>query len=157
MPAKSNVELMAACNQWMNKSIYRAASKISTDELSKDRGAFFGSLLETLNHIMVGDILWLQRFADHPSRLNALNYVRGIKTPPSLNSILYANFKNPAKARIKLDRVISGFDDELTDETLLSTLSYKNTKDVPFTKNMGHLVQHFLITKRIVAVRFLPF
>ena len=32
-------------------------------QLDEDREAFFGSLIGTLNHIVEGDTIWLQRFA----------------------------------------------------------------------------------------------
>gem|GEM_PF-1032856 len=52
-----NVEcLLSRYNQWM---------KLPADELARDCGAFFGSLPGTLNHIMVADIIWLQRFTEH--------------------------------------------------------------------------------------------
>ena len=62
---KFNFELMASYNLLMNSNVYLAASKLSVFELTKDRKAFFGSIIETLNHILVGDTIWLRRFADH--------------------------------------------------------------------------------------------
>ena len=143
MTLKSNFELMADYNQWMNKSVYLAASKLGADDLSKDRGAFFGSIIGTLNHILVGDTVWLKRFADHPSRLKALDYVRSLDKPKALDAILYTKFKNLERARIKMDEVIQGFTHELTDQALASNLSYRNTKGDSFNKNFGYLVQHF--------------
>ncbi|MDO9212440.1 MAG: hypothetical protein Q8Q54_05300 [Methylococcales bacterium] len=36
----------------MNNKLYDAALKLSTKELAKNRGAFFGSIIGTLNHWM---------------------------------------------------------------------------------------------------------
>lgn len=143
MSLKSNFELMADYNQWMNKSVYLAASKLGADDLSNDRGAFFGSIIGTLNHILVGDTIWLQRFADHPSRLKTLDYVRVLNKPKALDAILYTEFEDLESARIKMDEVIRDFAYELTDESLASNLSYSNTKGERFSKNFGHLIQHF--------------
>ena len=143
MSLKSNFELMADYNQWMNKRIYLAVSKLSASELSKDRGAFFGSILSMLNHILVGDTLWLKRFADHPSELKALDYVRALDNPMALDVILYSELKELESARIKMDSVIKKFSSELTNKVLSSSLSYNNTKGEPFSKNLGHLIQHF--------------
>ncbi len=143
MSLKSNFELMADYNQWMNKIVYLAASKLNADDLSNDRGAFFGSIIGTLNHILVGDIIWLKRFADHPSKLKTLDYVRALNKPKALDVILYPEFKNLESVRIKIDEVIRDFAHELTDEALASNLSYSNTKGEPFNKNFGHLIQHF--------------
>ncbi|WP_444917895.1 DinB family protein [Microbulbifer sp. JMSA003] len=143
MSLKSNFELMADYNQWMNESIYESASNLSAEELSKDRGAFFGSIIGTLNHVLVGDTIWLKRFANHPSALKALDYVCGLENPQALNSIIHAKFESLKSARIEMDRAIQNFAHELTDEALSSVLSYNNTKGEPFAKNFGYLIQHF--------------
>jgi len=42
-----------------------------------------------------------------------------------------------------MDSVIKEFADELTDSVLSTSLTYTNTKGERFSKNFGHLVQHF--------------
>jgi len=56
----SNVKqiiLFAEYNQLMNQRQYAAAGNLSEAELREDKGAFFKSILGTLNHILVGDII----------------------------------------------------------------------------------------------------
>jgi uncharacterized damage-inducible protein DinB len=43
---------MAQYNRWMNLRLYEAAARLSSEELFAQRGAFFGSLFGTLNHIV---------------------------------------------------------------------------------------------------------
>jgi uncharacterized damage-inducible protein DinB len=61
-----SIALMAEYNRWMNQRMYEAACALPEAELSKDRGAFFGSIFQTLNHIAAGDTIWLHRFSQHP-------------------------------------------------------------------------------------------
>ena len=143
MSLKSNFELMASYNQRMNRSTYEAASTLSTDELERDCGAFFGSIIGTLNHILVGDIIWLKRFANHQVAFPALDYVRVIEAPVSLDATLYSQFGELAEARTKMDDVVVQFTSELTDEAISCSLDYSNTKGQPFVKNFGYLLQHF--------------
>ncbi len=143
MSLKSNVELMANYNHWMNKSIYETASQLSTDQLSEDRGAFFISIIGTLNHILVGDIIWLKRFANHPYQLKSLDEIRSLEDPKALSDVLHPTLKELKRARIKMDHIIQGFASELTHDILSSTLSYSNMKGESLTSNMGYLVQHF--------------
>ncbi len=143
MSLKLNFELMADYNQWMNKSIYESASKLSNSELAENRGAFFGSIIGTLNHVLVGDTIWLKRFAGHPSQLSTLDYVRDLNNPQSLNTILYTDFEKLRTARTKMDSTIQEFTHELTDSVLLSSLAYTNTQGEPFTKKLAYLIQHF--------------
>ncbi|MBV1884317.1 MAG: DinB family protein [Pseudomonadales bacterium] len=143
MMLKQNFELMADYNQWMNNNIYEAASQFNTSELAENRGAFFGSVLGTLNHILVGDIVWLKRFSEHTSPLKSLDYIRSLESPQALNSILYTDFEKLLSARIKMDSTILAFTQELTEAVLSSSLIYSNTKGKLFTRNMGALIQHF--------------
>lgn len=52
-----HVRLMASYNERMNTKLYEAGGQLSSEELLLDRQAFFGSILGTLNHIVVADIM----------------------------------------------------------------------------------------------------
>lgn len=57
---------MANYNQWMNDKLYQQVSTLSDEQRKQDRGAFFGSIHGTLNHLLLGDTAWLQRFNGSP-------------------------------------------------------------------------------------------
>lgn len=133
---------MAQYNHWMNERLYSTASQLCDDALNQDQGAFFKSILGTLNHIMVGDLVWLKRFANHPATHPALDYVRNIKTPKSLNQILFTDFSKLGDKRKQLDQVIIDWCQQLTNSELAATLTYLNMKAEPVTKNFGYLILH---------------
>ena len=54
---------MAAYNKWQNDSLYGAADTMEDGARKLDRGAFFGSIHGTLNHILWDDRMWMRRFA----------------------------------------------------------------------------------------------
>jgi len=62
------VALMARYNAWQNVQITRAIDGVSRHVLTKDHGAFFGSILGTLNHILWADRMWLSRFGVEDTR-----------------------------------------------------------------------------------------
>ncbi len=62
MITRDYMKTMAAYNQWQNESLYGAAANLSDEARKADRGAFFGSILGTLNHLLWGDKIWLNRF-----------------------------------------------------------------------------------------------
>ncbi len=138
----STYRLMAQYNLSMNQRIYTSASQLSADQLNEDRGAFFGSILGTLNHILVGDIIWLKRFAGHPVNMESLESVQRLPKPQSLNEIVHPHIDLLFSAREALDKTICLFAGELTDDIVLSPLTYTNTKGNVFTKQMGYLIQH---------------
>ncbi len=143
MSLKNHFELLAAYNQWMNSKVYEAAGQLSATDLAKDRGAFFGSILGTLNHILVGDILWLKRFATHPSFLNSLREVADLQNPTSLDQILFDDLGRLSDQRIWLDRQIINWIAELSEGDLDVLLSYHDIKGIPARKRYSSLVLHF--------------
>ena len=66
MPTTENYRLMAQYNRWMNDRLYAAAGGLPDDERRRDRDAFFKSIHGTLNHLLVGDSLWMGRFENQP-------------------------------------------------------------------------------------------
>ena len=135
--------LMAAYNAWMNTKVYAAASELSADELKADRGAFFGSVLGTLSHLVVADRIWLQRFAEHPSQLRALEWVRRLPKPSSLDEIPFEHFAELKEHRRKLDEVITEWAGSLSERDLDHVLRYPTSKGAVIAKRFSNLVLHF--------------
>lgn len=57
------VRTMARYNAWQNRQLTAGLAQMSETDLRADRGAFFGSISATLNHILWGDTLWMSRFS----------------------------------------------------------------------------------------------
>jgi len=143
MSLKDHFELLSVYNQWMNSKIYEAAGQLSAAELAKDRGAFFGSILGTLNHIIVGDTIWLKRFATHPSCLDSLREVAGLQNPTSLDQMVFNDFGSLFEHRTWLDSNIINWIAELSEGDLDYILTYHNTKGIPANKRYSSLALHF--------------
>jgi len=143
MSLTANFVLLAQYNSQMNTNFYRAASQLSAEQLRQDRGAFFGSIINTLNHILVGDIVWLKRFSNHPENFSALTTISEFPSPTALNAIIYDQLSELQQQREQLDSIICRFTKQLTDHLLVTSLTYQNTKGIGFSKNFGLLMQHF--------------
>jgi uncharacterized damage-inducible protein DinB len=57
---------MARYNQWANQRLYAACESLVSEEYHRPRRAFFGSIHGTLNHLLVGDRIWLARIESQP-------------------------------------------------------------------------------------------
>jgi uncharacterized damage-inducible protein DinB len=53
---------MAGYNAWQNNGLLGVVNAMDDVDLRMDRGAFFGSIMGTLNHLLWGDLLWMARF-----------------------------------------------------------------------------------------------
>src|SRR5437660_9439950 len=60
------VRTMAAYNAEMNRRLYGTAARLSNAERRQPRGAFWGSIHGTLNHLLWGDRQWMSRFDNWP-------------------------------------------------------------------------------------------
>jgi uncharacterized damage-inducible protein DinB len=127
--------VMARYNRWMNERLYAAATALSDDERKRDRGAFFGSIHRTLNHILWGDRIWHGRFTGRPW------------TVAPYGADMYSDFAELAREREGTDTEILAWAGGLAPEWLASTLQYRAASDgrlreLPAWIAATHLFQH---------------
>jgi len=134
---------MARYNQWMNRRLYEKVQELPTDEIARERGAFFGSILGTLNHIMVGDLIWLRRMAASPSCADALAPLDGMPRPTALRDLLFDDIEDLRARREMLDTLILSFSDTWMDNLLSEPIRYRNMAGVKGEFPLGELLQHF--------------
>lgn len=134
--------LMAEYNAWMNGKLYDAAATLAPEALAADRGAFFGSILGTLEHLVVADTIWLKRFAEHPAG-GPLAPVRDLPQPQALAQIQFGALAPLRERRDLLDRLIAAWIAGLAEADLDTPLVYRNTKGLPFEKPFGSILLHF--------------
>ena len=72
------VRTMAAYNAEMNRRLYGAAARLSDAERRQPRGAFWGSIHGTLNHLLWGDRQWMSRFDNLPKPDVAIKQSAGL-------------------------------------------------------------------------------
>lgn len=142
MPSREDILLLAQYNETMNRRLYDAAAKLPAEDVSADRGAFFGSLLGTMNHLIVGDTIWLTRFALHPSGFRALDTLRDAPIPTSLTQSFGDSLPALREHRMRLDGLIKALAEELTPADLEQVLVYRNSRGVSFRKPFGGLLLH---------------
>jgi uncharacterized damage-inducible protein DinB len=57
----NNIALMARFNAWVNERVYACIAGLPDADYRKDRKAYFGSIHNTLNHLLVVDRAWTSR------------------------------------------------------------------------------------------------
>lgn len=147
MDSLQHFRTLAKYNTRLNQQTLAAASELTQEQLRQDRGAFFTSILGTLNHILVGDLIWLRRFYMHHGPNNTVySQLTPLNTYPTINSldqVLYNEFKEYKTARINVDNIIEKWVyQELTQADLDSPFTYQNMKGERTTKNFGEVLSH---------------
>ena len=143
MNRTGHIELLAAYNQWMNTKVFDSAMQLEDKELAADKGAFFGSILGTLNHILVGDTIWLQRFARHPANYVALETVRNLSKPDSLDQVLFADIRSLKQHRDMIDFTITQWASSIAEIDLDLALQYADMKGQASNRPFFSLLMHF--------------
>lgn len=104
--------MFAGYNRWANRRLYDAVRPLSDADYRSDRGAFFGSLRGTLNHILVADRIWMRRFTGEGD------------APRALDAILCDTFAELEPARTAEDERIVAFVGGLDEARLDATFPY---------------------------------
>ncbi|WP_339899698.1 DinB family protein [uncultured Gilvimarinus sp.] len=143
MDLHHHIRLMAGYNKRLNSQVFAAAATLDHATLTADAGAFFGSILGTLNHMVVTDLLWLARFAKHAPHYKSLQALAELPTPERLDQQLYPAFAALGAARGIIDNAIIEWSaDELQSGDLQRALAYHNSKGEVAERDFGELVMH---------------
>lgn len=145
MSEKSQLMLMTEYNQLMNQRMIKACENMSSDSLSENKGAFFNSAIGTLNHILIGDCIWLKRFSTHPSAYISLKSLSEFKKPDRLDIILFSDLASLKEERSILDNIFIEWCSELKEEDLDKPLKYANFKGKVHNKRFGDLILHVFL------------
>ena len=122
---------LARYNRLANERLYDRCALLSDAERKQVRPAFFKSIHGTLNHIMVGDRIWLARF-------------EGREAPSTgLDAILYESFEDLRAARRAEDARIEAFAAGIDEDFLAGRVEYVNNEGRLFSDPIDMLVVHF--------------
>lgn len=102
----------------MNGKVYSAAARLSEEERKRDRGAFFGSIHNVMNHILVADRIWLGRLHGRVPEPGCIG-VGGIK---SLDQEIASDFDDLRRERNETDAALAAWTETLTADDLAGTL-----------------------------------
>ncbi len=135
MLALDTFTTMAQYNRWMNERLYGVCAEIPDRERKRDRHAFFASIHGTLNHVLLGDRLWLGRFTARPFAVEALDQE------------LYADFDGLRGARAQTDGDILAFSESLDEDALARDFTFTTIVDpgehvFPFRHVLLHFFNH---------------
>lgn len=118
-------------NAWANARLYDTAAELPGEAITANRpAAFFDSILGTLNHVLVADRIWMDRFEHLPPA--------GL----ALNAIVHAKLSELRAAREAEDARIRRFVGELDSADLERTVAYKNSKGEAFADPLHRLLTH---------------
>ena len=136
MMSPAYFQTFARYNTWANGLIYDAAAALPDSAYRTPRpAAYFSSLHGTLNHILVGDRIWMSRF-------EAVDL--GIT---SLDKPLFDDLAELRAAREAEDARIERYTEGLTAEAIAGDLHFRTIVQpeevsMPLWQTLGHFFNH---------------
>ncbi|WP_404381994.1 DinB family protein [Caenispirillum salinarum] len=125
-----HVRTMARYNAWANTRLYDAVLALPPGEAVRERPSFFGSVVKTLNHVLVGDRIWFSRIEGTDAGVSRLD------------EVLYAEPQALYGAREDFDahiiRTVDGWD----DARLAGTFRYANMAGETFEQPLHPVLTH---------------
>ncbi|MCJ0764058.1 DinB family protein [Variovorax terrae] len=142
-----NYRFLARYNRWFNERLYAACAGLSDEERRRERGAFFGSIHGTLNHLVWADAMWLGRFAQQGEGFAALTpELLALPAGASYGTPVCEDFAVLRGRREAMDAAIEAWLAQMAPEFPLCTMRYSNTKGVrrehPAWQALTHFFNH---------------
>ncbi len=131
MDLLSHFRVLARYNRIANERIYTCCTDLTDDEYRKQRQGSFGSIHALLNHMLLGDRIWMARFEGSG------------RTTPALNTVLFEHLAALRSAREEQDARIETFFASLTAEVLTSSFPYINNQGKDYIEAAPVAFSHF--------------
>ncbi len=139
---KELFDLLASYNAKTNQEMMRILGAQAPELLSRPAGAYHGSILGVLNHLLQADVLWLRRFAQ---QLPELSFV-----PPELPQFKVQGLKEVVWGSLPVFQPVREKADELLARTVQGLpatrypeiLEYRNIKGEPQRKVIWRTLLH---------------
>ena len=119
---------------WADRHTLAAVRPVSAEDLTRDTGTSFGSLLGTMAHMLGSQRMWMSRFSGQPP----LARVPSLQDYPDLPSWIAGWEENAAG--------VNAFLAALIDEQLAAPITWTTTEGTTYTRPLWepvvHLVNH---------------
>jgi uncharacterized damage-inducible protein DinB len=133
---RDDIQLLFEYDRWANNSVLRAASTLSGEQFTRDLGGSFGSVRDTLVHIISGEWGWLTIWKESSLTSEFVtdlwNRIGVIFDPTAYRDIAAVQLKWTEVEREQIE-----FVNRVTDESLGTMLPVRATH-----LSLAHLMQH---------------
>lgn len=123
--------MLARYNRIANQTLYEKCAELDRSEYRRTRCGSFGSIHALLNHMLLGDRIWMSRF------------MGGGATTPPLDTVLFENFEDLSAARIEQDASIETFFEQAQEDFFGKPLRYTNSRGKECVDMPPFAVLHF--------------
>jgi uncharacterized damage-inducible protein DinB len=137
---------LSGYNRWMNDKLYACAATLDDAERKLDRGAFFGSIHHTLEHILLADRFWLSWLTGDSERFVPRDAGGNMIAGAGPGQEVYADFDVLRSDRARVDADLIAWTESLDDAALHRTIEFTmrsmGAMRNPMWWAAGHMFNH---------------
>ena len=130
MNLPAHFRMLARYNRIANERLFDKCSQLDDNEYRKQRPGSFGSIHALLNHILLGDRIWMARFDGAG------------QTTPVLSTILFDEFFDLRAARVVEDVAIESFFERIDEQFFARPIEYTNSLGKRYSEQPAVAVAH---------------
>ena len=123
---------LADYNRWANAELFAALRALPPGEAHKARPGLFSNIVNTLNHPLVTDRMWMAHLAGEPHGHKALN------------EILFTDVEALTAARSQMDQAIVKTASELSDASVDEPVAFTLLSGAEGEMSRGMIVMHMV-------------
>ena len=127
----TDIRLLFAYNDWANQRVMDHAAQLSSEQYYAPAPVPMGSLLTTLAHTLMAEVIWRRRWEGLPpipsSEIESIETVDALAARWQIETAALQNY-------------VGG----LTDEDLSRTVTYQNSRGTVFQQILWHLMAHMV-------------
>jgi len=140
---KETFVLLAQYNATTNREVVEILRGVPEEDLGRNLGSYFSSILGIMNHILVSDVAWLARFSEALPELSAVQQDLPRVEIKTLTDIVWPDLAAFAPVREHVDELILRVFQMIPEERFASTLRYRNWKGEQQDKIAWRAFLHF--------------
>ena len=137
---KKTIGLLVKYNNESNKKMNRIIETLSEKEWNKQFSGYYRSIHELCSHIFGGDHRWIIRFRT----LGKFNSISGkrFNVEYDFNKLFFDNISEYITERIEMDKILTEFYNELSEDDLFKKLKWTNSKGIDCIHTLGTALLH---------------
>ncbi|TVQ19685.1 MAG: DUF664 domain-containing protein [Spirochaetaceae bacterium] len=135
-------EMLAAYNGTTNTELVSILSELTDEDLARKIGGFFLSIVCTLNHILMADIVWLRRLVHAVPELKGLKHELPEYQASSLSDTPWPTFPMIRPVRDLVDGQLVDAATAIPEASLTERITYRNTRGEKQEKTLSVVLLH---------------
>jgi uncharacterized damage-inducible protein DinB len=124
---KELFQLLSKYNAQTNAEMMGVLEKVSAEQITKDVGSFYSSIIGLLNHVLVSDVFGIKRFRkQYPEIVEQINPKLPTFRMEGWKDIIWPSLAVLKPIRLAVDEAGQQLCDLLTEKQYAALLQYKN-------------------------------